>query len=200
MTANFPGPDLVELLYSVQPSGFANITHRANLNCELAQDYAPGTAVTAMNVLLRSGSTSPLNSALSNWAALMDNVYNSSEATIIGANIWRYTPQSYERTFISSYSLGVNGASGTSTNVAWQNTLTFKTQEGGEMRLVFLESVSGLRGVDNFPFVDASFDAIADFVISANNWILGKDTSYPIAAFNHLGGENERVFKKRYRV
>jgi hypothetical protein len=36
-------------------------------------------------------------------------------------------------------------------------------------------------------------------VEGTDNWMLARDTSYPIAGMNYLHGQNERIFRKRYR-
>lgn len=199
MVANFPGPDEVELLYAVNNAVGGNIIHRQRLNMELDIDYTPGTAVSSMSVLRRGGTTLPLSTAIDAWVALLRPLYNTGDVNFIGANIWRYTPLSYERTFLNSYNVGLAGSGATATSLAHQDTITFKTLEGGEMRIVLLETILTTFGVDNFPFANAPIQAIATFVTGTGNWILGRDTSYPIAVFNHLLGQNEKTFNQRYR-
>jgi hypothetical protein len=119
--------------------------------------------------------------------------------TYIGYNVWKYTPGTFVRTFITGVTLGTNGLSANPPQPAHQDILTFKTQEGNEMRLVFLETVLTFQGIDNAPLADANMDALFDYVIGTNNWIVARDTSYPIVQFNWLGGQNEKTFKQRYR-
>lgn len=199
MAFNYPGPYEVELLYSVNLSPGGAITHRQRLNCQVVADPAVGDPPSSISLVRRNTTNVLLNTAVADWTTLVRAAYNSAEASMVGYNFWKYTPGTFERTFITGEGLALAGTSATGSSNSRSDIITFKTQEGGQMRLVFLESVGTMLGIDNTPFANAQMEAIRAFVVGTTNWILARDTSYPVIAFNHLGGQNEKVFKMRYR-
>lgn len=194
MANNFPGPYEIEMFYTV-----STFLHIARYNCDLTSSPSPGTPMTSINFKTRGGVATPaIPTAMASWIALIDNIYNTA-ASFDSYNLWQYAPLTTERTFISSDTLGINGASASVTNKNQQLTLTFRTVDGDGMRIVFLDSIS--TSEIRIPYVNLGVDLqlIMDFVDSDANWILARDTSYAIAKLSGIGGENEALFKRRNR-
>ena len=198
---NYPGPQQIRLFYTTAPTSFPSIQHEARYNIRISGGApAPGTAFGSMTAALKGGGTLALNTYMDNWAilmkALMSNVANN---TIDYAELWDYPALSNNGSFVSAYTMNVAGTTALPSLPAIQNMITFRTAEGGIMKLNFMEGWSGIGVIDTPPFAQAGFQAVADFVISANNAWLGADTSFPFAIKAMFPGQNEALFKKRYR-
>jgi hypothetical protein len=50
-----------------------------------------------------------------------------------------------------------------------------------------------------FPTTVGNVNNIAAFAVSSDSWILARDTSYLVAAMRWHPGQNERLFKARFR-
>jgi hypothetical protein len=196
---NYPGPYEVELQYSVAV-GTQTLLHKQRLNCNVTNSPAVGTTFNLINVARRALADVALDNMIIDYINLIDGQFNSANVSIVGANLYKYVPNSFVKTFVSSYTSGAPGTSASAVQPATQQTLTFRTQEGGRFRLTYLETSSGFRGIDTLPLADATMSAIVTFVIGTGNWILGRDTSYPVSFIRQLGGENESVFDKRFRL
>jgi hypothetical protein len=199
---NYPGPQQIRLFYTTSPTGFPAIQHQARMNIQVsAGTVIPGTLFSALTVALRGGGSLALNTYIDNWVILMKVMMaTAANNTIDYAELWQYPPLSFNGSFVSTYAINVAGTSALAALPAVQNMITFRTIEGGIMKLNFMEGWSGQGAVDTPPFAQAGFQAIADFVISANNGWLGADTSYPFAIKALFPGQNEALFRKRYRV
>jgi len=197
MALNFPGPYILEIEYSVD-----GLTHRQALNCDVDSDQPPGSALSTFDFKTRGGSTVQADTAVEAYAALMKELY-TDDCTIDVAHLWYVTPESFDRTWRTSYAIGETGTDAVNTyNKAAEFMFTFRTVEGGHMRLVYEETYTGNDFSKNSVGVltpSGAYDNVVQFVISTDNWILARDTSYPIAGLYFLRGQNEVLFRKRWR-
>lgn len=194
MAQNFPGPYAVEIEYDVD-----DVSHKMTLNCDVTGSPAPGDIPSSISLVTRDGVGAQLDLAVNAFAALwMPNLNNANSTRAY--TLWKYTPLSTERQFITTDTLTVSGGASGGTVLAHQSTLTFRTQEGNGMRIVILEDALTFNTRSPLASPDVTnYNALRDFIVSDSNWVLARDTSYPIAALNLTGGQNERVFKVRYR-
>lgn len=190
MAINFPGPYQIRLNYTVKGR-----RHQQRLNCELDVDLGPGLLFVNYSLKRRGAAAAGLSGLVDAWKLLIDNIYNTTDAAFVDATLWKYTAGTNDAVFYSAYSIGLTGADAAATVDAGQVRLSFITQEGGTMFLDFMDSNIPSAPTESFPFATVNLDAIADFIISINNWVLGKDTSYPIAARAANPGINERWYK-----
>lgn len=195
MVQNFPGPFEVEIEYDV-----AGLTHRQRLNCAVASPLpAPGTPPNAIDLIKRNGTNVALDAAVLAWVNLLAPRFETLVSTFVGYTFWEYEPLSTVKKFITADTLGVDGSSTLPASFAQQETFTFKTAEGNDMRIVLLETISVDDNQVPIPASGPSTAAIGSFIDSDVNWILGRDTSYPIAQRLLSKGENEAVWRKRFR-
>lgn len=200
MATNFPGPYEVRLIYTTNFTTGALITHTQRLNCIVDGDPAPGTAFADIDVLRRDGSPFALDSEVDDWVAAMQPFYsNGAGNTIDYAELWKYAPASFDGEFVSTYPIAVAGTSAAVINPAGQAIVTFRTQNGGIMKLSFMESVIGVGPKDTLPFANAALDALTDSVVAGTFPWVARDDSYPFACIALYPGANEALFKKRYR-
>lgn len=199
MALNFPGPFEVRL---TQTALFASdpLAHTQRLSVDLTTDPPPGTGFLSINVKTKGGILTPtLASAIEAWLTLL-KVQFADETSFGIVELWKYVPLSFEASFISSYNpTVVLGTSLDTTVKANQEIYTFRTTEGGIMRINLMETVRAVGLTISYPTGDAAEDAIFDFITSDANWILARDTSYPLASLNFLPGQNEKSFRQRFR-
>lgn len=201
MAQNFPGPYELRIAYTTTPTGLPTLPHTQRLNLNLTSPPNPGDAFNNINAVTRGGISTPdLASAVEAWLGLVDNLYHTS-ATFGPVELWSYAPLSFDAQFISSYNPTISaGVETTAAAPAGQHIMTFRSQEGGIMRLSFMEPAGVLSGaVDSYPTGFPNQDAVFAFVIGSTNWILARDTSYPFAALKLLQGQNEKTFRQRFR-
>lgn len=193
MAINFPGPYTVELKYTTE-----GLQHSMQLNCDVDGDPVIGTVPTAINLLQRDATTIQLDVAVDTLLTQLLPQF-SDESTFDEYILYKNVPESTEKTFITAGVLGDAGTSLTATEFAHQSTYTFRTQEGGVMRLVLLEDANQVKVRTPYGELGAAAQALMDYITGLTNWILARDTSYPIVPMARTGGENEAVFRKRYR-
>lgn len=198
---NFPGPYEIRLFYTTTPTGVTPIQHSARYNCNLLTSPVPGTVFSAIQIVLRSGATASLSTYMDAHAARMQPLYPSAaNNTIDYAELWHYTPGTFEAEFVSVYPINLPGTNaGTATGSA-QQIITYRTMEGGIMKMSFMEMAASAGGVpDTPPFAVAGLEAIQLFTVGNANGFIGRDTSYPFATIAVYPGQNEALFKKRFR-
>lgn len=194
MADNFPGPYGLEVAYTVE--GFQ---HKLLWNTNVDGDPAIGADPATIDLLTRGGGTVSMITAVPAMLQPMINQFNVS-VDFGECILWKYVPLTEQRNFITSFNIGLSGLNGSPTNLAQQVTQTFRTAEGGVMRLVFLEaSTVGNTREPLSTQTNPDIESFSDNVIAGTNFILARDTSYPISKLNLALGENERVWKKRYR-
>lgn len=199
MVQNFPGPWELRLsiiaLAATEP-----LDHSQRLNVDLTATPTPGDAFNNINAKVRDGLTTPdLAAAIEAWLLLLAPRYEN--LTTFGVvELWAYAPLSFDATFISSYNPTlVAGTSVSATVKAAQEIYTFRTVEGGIMRINLMETKGNPGPTITYPTGAPGFDNIFDFITGGSNWILARDTSYPFASLKLNPGQNEKSFRQRFR-
>jgi hypothetical protein len=120
---------------------------------------------------------------------------------IVVVDLYKNTPLSFDRLWISALTISATGTHEEASTPASEYIITFRTFEGGLMQLRYEECpVTSFERVAAGSVIPGSWQAnLLDFVLGASGCFLGRDTSYPIAALYILPGQNEKIFKKRYR-
>lgn len=200
MALNFPGPYEIRLYYTVVLSSVA-LTHSQRLNLRVAGTPTPGTLFSDIDALRRDDSPFALDGEVDDWVALIDGLYhNGAGATSFDyAELWKYEPESFDASFISTYDIAVPGASVTANNAAGQTIMTFRTLEGGVMKLSFMETNIFYAARDTPPYSNTTAEAIRAACVAGTVPWMGRDGSYPFAAIALYPGQNEATFKRRYR-
>jgi hypothetical protein len=170
------------------------------LNVQVLGDPEPGTPAEDIRIVKRDTTEWDLDEFALAWITLVEGLYHTSVG--IGQfELWQYpTPQTFDAVFITASDVADVGISASAYNPASQQTISFRSQEGGNMRLTFLEtSITSAAGYESPPYTNAQLEALRLWVLSGSNPILARDTSQPIAAIRWSKGQNEAVFKRRYR-
>lgn len=199
MALNYPGPYEVRIHYTVT-TGIAIMTHVQRLNVRVEGTPDPGEDMANINFLRRDDLPYAADSEIDAWVALIRPrwaVHASNNIT--HAELWKYEPNSFDASFISTYdiNLAANGAG--TTLIAGQEIYTFRTSEGGIMKLSFMQTVQAQGGPQVYSALNAGQKAIVDAVRFGSSPWLARDTSYPFAFIRMFPGSNEALFKKVFR-
>jgi hypothetical protein len=201
MTLNFPGPYQLRFHYTTANSSFAAKGHTQKLNINLSPDPAPGTPFSGITALNGVGGTQALNALVDAYLNLVKAIYaNAANNTWDYVELWKYDPGTFDASFVSVYNTAVAGTSASPMNTANEQIMTFRTLEGGVMRVHYEESVKSIGVADSAPFADAALEAIRAYIGDTPKPFLGADTSYPFATIALYPGQNEALFKNRFRT
>jgi len=196
---NFPGP--YQLEYTL--NGFTNPTrsHVIRVNCACVGTPNIGDDPSAITLQTAGGAGASLATSANLLWDFIRLSYNLG-ISCPGYTLWKFTPGSYVRTFISAGTLtNPLGTSGYNLTIAHQVTLTFRSAAGGILRLVLLETVN--TGDQRSSLVASStgtsIQKLAFYVLSADSVVLAADDGFPIKAERDSRGQNEAVWRQVYR-
>lgn len=198
MAKNFPGPYEVRINYTASVSGVIQ-PHQQRLNCNANPAPNVGDDFSTIEIVLRSGVTQNLQLLVDQWITVLRPLYAVGASEFVNAELWQYTPLTTDAQFISAYSIGLAGTAVGNTFAAGQTQFTFRSQEGGVLRINLMESIIPQGGSRGFAAMTAEQQAISTFVTQSGAPWLARDTSYPFALIAMHPGQNEAVFKNRYR-
>lgn len=195
MTVHQPGPFLLDIPY-VQTSE----VHHFTVNCDVIGDADIGISPTV--VTLRSKGSGPL--ILSGAVdALWTVIRPLMPATTIATQyvLWKYNGTNLDKTFISGGTLTApNGSSIGAVKLASQLIMTYRTGAGNIGKLnvndtpfdLNIHAPLGSGGIGETA-------AVKTYLLSAGCIVAGRDRAFPVAALNESAGQNEKLWKRRYR-
>lgn len=198
MALNAPGP--YEVVYRVIVSA---MEHEMRFNCVALGSPAPGTPFNTITFATRTVGV-PVNAQTAIdglWNQMRPHYHTSVTCGLV--ELWHYpVPGSDERDFISATSpVATAGTSSGAAVLANQDTLSFRSANGGIMKVTMMESSFQTNNVVTL-IPNASGNTvqkIAAYVLSSVGWLLARDDGFPFAAYQHTSGQNEAIYKKRYR-
>lgn len=194
MAVNFPGPAVADITYS-----YSGITHHQQLNFTYPGELTAGMDLADVDVTTRSGSYVPVLTAVTAWITLIKSLYNTG-VKFDSVTVWKYTAGTYDRLFINSAVLDIDGTSASAAQLAAQYIYTFRTTLGGVMKLSFMETVAAPGASASRAAATGNVLAIFQFVEGLTNWVVARDNGFPIAGIASHPGQNEALFKRRYRT
>lgn len=198
MALNFPGPWELRINYTTQPAALPALEHQMRLSVNVDGSPAPGLDFTAYDYVSKDSSIYDLDSWVDAWLALLAPIMHSAN-NFSNVELWKYTPGTFDAAFYSSADKDVDGTSGTSPFANGQVIWTFRSQNGGHARVNLMETIYQLAVTKTVPTGDSNIDNIAAAVIAADSPIVARDDGYLFSAIHFLQGQNEALFKKRYR-
>ena len=196
MAVNFPGPYAIELLYEV-----SGLEHRMLLNVQVSGTPSAGVDLTTVDLLDKDGGTRPIVTAMDEFIDLLQIGY-ATGASFVEWTLWSYTPNSFDRTFINTWSVGEAGLSVAPTVLMSYRKISFRTANGGILYITMLEGISDGLDQQSFPFSSGNMNDIANYVTTTGlggGWIYARDNSYPVAPLRLSEGQNEKLFRIRHR-
>lgn len=207
MAINFPGPFELRIPYTIATLTAPVIEHVQRLNIDLVGTPAQADVFSNYDVVDKDGDTTI---ALSTWIeaylALFNALFDTS-MDVGNIELWKYpTAQSFDSVFWSSYTPTANAGTGAGAPFnSGQVYHTFRTAEGGILKISLMEALRAAGSPVLYGSLSAAEQAFIDFVLDGDGAtysavILARDTSYPIAYNKAFPGQNEAVFKKRFRA
>lgn len=200
MAINFPGPYEVEFPYNVPLSG-VSVGHVLRVNCAAVGTPAPGTPASSVNLQTIAGTPATLQACADGlWDRI--RIFLNTTATSLPFILWKYTPGTFAKTFITSGTLtNPNGSSSNPNLAAHYLKMTFRSASGGIMGVMVSEDAQG--GDTQIPLAanpaGNGYEQFAAYVISSAGWMLARDDSFPLVPYRLSFGENEAIWKKRFR-
>jgi len=193
-TVLYPGPGLVELDYSVD--GLSHV-----MTFSVIPDGTPVIGDPADEILIfeKDGQSSLLSVRLDALRQLLDGIFDTAVSSFNTWNFYMVTPSSFERTLITSYSTGTPTFSASPYNPAYSEIYTFRTLNGGIGKVTLLETIHTSKLQLSPSQILTAQDAIAIWFTDNNTPAVGRDNGYFHQLLRVSGGENEHVFKRRYR-
>lgn len=199
MPENFDGQYEVSIIYDTVPSTFPLLEHTLTFDVLPVGTIPAGTDFSDIEIEQRNGLTQTLDLAVDAFVAGMIALYPAT-ATIIRAEL-NYIPEgTYAKTFIATYPIDEVGTNGGSSQVAQQSTYTFRSIGGGSGRIQFMESSITGNSKSSYPYGSASLNAIPDLITAVTNFIIARDNTFMFANLHLSSGQNERLFRKRFRT
>jgi hypothetical protein len=197
MVTNYPGPGELRFYYSV---GAGVRTHSQRMSVRYDGAPSPGDDSSTIDLLRRNDTVVDLEAFVDAYAAIWASFYPGG-ASMDYVEFWTYPPLSTDGTYITTYAVGVVGTNVAASNIGFQDTFTFRTQEGGVFKIVMLENIYTDQQPHSLSVPAAGGEAdLVDLVIDPLFAVfLAKDTSYPVAGLRRSGGQNERLFRKIFR-
>jgi len=193
MTLNFPGPYQVDLHYAVD-----SLEHVMKLNCILLETPDPGITFDEVHVVTKVSGNTLLDEAVDDFVTLLQPHF-CADTEVVNAELFSCNPANFDRIWLGSYAIGLDGTHTGVYSPAGEKVHTYRTQEGGIMKLTMEETSIDFFAKASLGGASSYEAATRDFIISDANWIIARDTSFPIAPLNLLYGQNEAIFRRRYR-
>jgi hypothetical protein len=199
MALNFPGPYGIRIFYTTTPTGFATRSRKMEFYVSTVGTPSPGTSALSIDLTARGGATVNLDAEVDALVALLRPMWPAA-TDFTHYELWRYIPGSFDAIFITTEPIALSGTGAGSSSPAGQSIITLRTLEGGIAKVSLMESILGPGPQQGFPTGNAAVNALANFLSHPTQTVyLGRDTSYIVAAKGLFPGQNERLFKDRYR-
>lgn len=200
MAENFPGPYQLRFYYSCEPGLLPQFTHLLAVNVDLDGTPTPGDLFSAIDAKRRVGVPVALDTAVDAFVNVWKALLSLADQEILYCELWKFTAGTYDAQYISTYSINVAGTNGGSSTAAKLDIWTFRTFEGGIMKIYTQEGPDTGKLQEIYSELDAAEAAFADwFTDDSTSYFLARDTSYPHVFYRRSAGESEKMFKLRFR-
>jgi hypothetical protein len=193
MAVNYPGPYEIELKYV-----YLTFEHVLRINCDVQSAPSVGDDPSTITLETRDTAGIALDDAVDEITDLLIPLFEDA-TTFTSFNFWKYTASSFVKTFITSGDISKDGTFVGTNTLAGQKIYTCRTQEGGIFKMVLMEPAIGDSLITAYGSLGGSNQAVMDYICASDTWMLARDTSYPIVPLNACNGQNEKVFRQRYR-
>lgn len=199
MVENLPGPYEIEFTLT----GWLSPARDHVIRMSVAVTGLPpaGTLPTAIDVQKMGGATAKLNVVADQIWSFIRLSYHVA-ISVTGYTLWKYVPGTLAKDFISAGALTTpTGSSASTPTIAHQTTQTYRSANGGVIKIVLLESSNvGETRITLIPNAAGTpSQRLASYIMSSDNVVLARDDSYPVAALRDARGQNEKIWRLVFR-
>lgn len=196
MVLHYPGPWTVELEYV-----YDGLSHTAAFNVNLTSDPTPGTPFASIGVFDNQDDQVALSDRIDAFTTLYANFF-TDETQFVSWTLWKNVLNSYERTYRASHvpneAVGLN--TGGPNVPAGQLVHSYRSAGGNIAKMMFLEGISTGNTQEALPTTGMSIHAdMANWVLGDDGIFIARDDTRLVAPLRLSRGQNERVFRKRFR-
>jgi len=173
--------------------------HTIDVNLDDANP-SPGELFTAIQPTFTGANLGMLDDVVEAYLDAITTFW-TDDMTVNTVELWKIPEGTFTGQFISAYTPTNNvGTNVGSTVVAGQMTMTLRSFGGGIMRLQFMETAYNDPRRLAYPTGVAGVDAVFADLVDDSTAFLARDNTPPLAPIALLGGQNEKIFRKRYRT
>lgn len=195
---NYDGEYELRIFYTSQPAGFQTIEHRHTIDVNINTPPTPGTEFDQIFVTRRNETGDSLEIITDEYVALLLPLMAVTQ-TIARAELWYIPEGTTNGQYISSYSIAADGTAGGDENPAYQATMTFRSLGGSTMRIQLMELPFSSQLREPYPTGNSAINNLMSYVAGEMSGFLARDNTPPFAPMNFSGGQNEALWRRRYR-
>ena len=191
---NYPGPYEIEFTLTGWTAPARE--HVFRVNVAALGSPAAGTLPTAIDIQKMGGSTAKLNVVANQiWEFL--RLFNNTSILCSGYQLWKYVPGTLGKDFIATGTVTNPACSAAGGVAAMQLTQTYRSANGGILKIVVLESnQTGDARITLVPNAAGNASQrLAAYVMSADNVFLARDDAYPVNPLRDSRGQNEKIWR-----
>lgn len=193
------GTKELRITYETTYSG-RQITHRHRFNIVTDSDIIIGSDFDEIPTdEISGGAWATLQDYLDDYVALLRPLFNSTNTTLVVAEVWVKQGNPNDFAWRAASSIGVAGTSAVAVVPAGEQIMTLRNDDGSLSKLYFLETVVGGDVRDPYSFANAAFNAIAAFHVQDGAISRSRSNNYMVVPLNLCGGSNEAIWRKRFR-
>jgi len=193
MAINYPGPFELRINYVTNEVAAVN-KHQLRVSFQCTTTGSPGDPLTNWFPITKAGlSVVNLANQVNFLIAAIDDQF-AAQTTFVDAELWEYTPGTFDAIYRSVMALAVPGTSVSATQALSQSIWSFRSALGGIMKI-------DLRGTVHAPGLRSTLPGTGAIAVLSNYIIAGtspwwaRDNSYAIAGLFFLPGQNEHAFQ-----
>lgn len=195
---NFDGVYELRFKYDVT-IGTQLVSHVLTQDVNLVEPVLPGTPFNEIETQGHNGTTSTLDTEVEGFIdAIAPQMSNATDFTTV--ELWKYPPEGFDAVFYGVYASGVSGTNVNPAQAAHYDIFTFRTLGGGIMRLTLLESTNSANNVQSFPTASTVANALFNYITNLSRPWVGRDNFRPLAALKWSQGQNEAIWRRRFRA
>lgn len=195
---NFDGVWELRIYYTVTTSEGPEV-HKHTIDLNVTGDPAPGTDPADVMLAIPAGGTDDLSSfVLTTYIPLLQPCFNA-QAEFNFCELWKIPEGTFDATFITALEIAEVGTNVAATQTAQQTTFTFRSLGGGNGRVQLMESAFSGNARQSPPFATTPANNLTNFVIGSSSPIVARDNTRFIARIAQNDGQNEKLWRKRFR-
>lgn len=194
---NFDGQYEVRLNYTTVYATVP-LDHIMTFDVKLDAEPEPGTPFDEVLVSDWNEASSPLDELITSLVGSLGVLFHTS-SDFTTAELWKIPEGTFDATFLGAMSVATAGLSSSPTVPAGQVTLTWRSIAGGIMKMVILEGINTEQGRYAYPTPASNWNALFDYISNIGQPFMARDNTRPFAPLRASGGQNEAVWRKRFR-